>query len=411
MSADELTKPLGLDKPEKKTSRRSLPIGGMIAGLSLAFLGGLVGYVSLTNNPLGGEPTATASIDRMPQRNSGPVSTETKQEPSGKPEHTASNIHQIPPQRPGKNQQDATELENDAGVRVMRQNGGAAPGSVVIRVPDAVPLIRLAPAPDKRLIERSRHGNLPKQDAGGLRPADVYARPITNAQRSAPIKIAIVVGGLGISSNATQGAIQRLAPAISLAFAPYGTDVERQVAKAREDGHEVLLHTPMEPFDYPDNDPGPHTLVANQPPEMTTDRMHWLMAQFNGYVGMINYMGGRFTSSDEAMNGFMKELSKRGLLYIDDGSSGRSVAPKAAAAAGASFGRTDVVIDAVQRSSDIDAALSRLEKLAREKGSAVGYAAGLPLTVDRIARWTKAAEARGITLVPVSALVTSPKRN
>jgi uncharacterized protein len=411
MSASELTKPLGLEKAEKKASRRALPVGNILASLSLAFLGGVTGYIGITNNPLGGEPVVTASIDRMPQRTSGPVAAEKKQENPEKEERTASNIHNIPQQKPGRNQQDATELENDAGVKVMRQNGGSAPGSVVIRVPEAVPLIRLAPAPDKRLVERSRHGNLPKQDAGGLRPADVYARPITNAQRSAPIKIAIVVGGLGISSNATQGAIQRLAPAVSLAFAPYGTDVERQVAKAREDGHEVLLHTPMEPFDYPDNDPGPHTLVTNQAPEMTTDRMHWLMSQFNGYVGMINYMGGRFTSNDEAMNGFMKEVSKRGLLYIDDGSSGRSVAPKAAAAAGASFGKTDVVIDAVQRSSEIDAALNRLEKLARDKGSAVGYAAGLPLTVDRIARWTKAAEARGITLVPVSALVTSPKRN
>jgi uncharacterized protein len=411
MSANELTKPLGLEKAEKKTSRRILPVGSILGSLSLAFLAGLVGYVSFTHNPLGGEPVVTASIDRMPQRVSSPVANEKKQETSEKEERTASNIHTIPQQKSGRSQQDAAELENDAGVKVMRQNGGAVPGSVVIRVPDAIPLIRLAPAPDKRLVERSRHGNLPKQDAGGLRPADVYARPITNAQRSAPIKIAIVVGGLGISTNATQGAIQRLAPAISLAFAPYGTDVERQVAKAREDGHEVLLHTPMEPFDYPDNDPGPHTLVSTQAPEMIIDRMHWLMSQFNGYVGVINYMGGRFTANDEAMNGVMKELSKRGLLYIDDGSSGRSVATKAAAATGTSFGKTDVVIDAVQRSNDIDAALNRLEKLARDKGSAVGYAAGLPLTVDRIARWTKAAEARGITLVPVSSLVTSPKRN
>jgi uncharacterized protein len=405
MAANELTTPLGVDKPEKRTSRLSIPIGGILASLSLAFLAGLIGYISVTSNPHGGEPIATASIDKMPQRNTGPAPGEAAPETA----KTASNIHSIPPQRKG--QQDASELESESGVKVMRSNGGAVPGSVVIRVPDANPSIRLAAAPDKRLVERGRHGNLPKQDAGGLRPADVYARPITNQQRSAPMKVAIIVGGLGISGNATQGAIQRLAPAISLAFAPYGADIERQVAKAREDGHEVLLHTPMEPFDYPDNDPGPHTLVASQPPEMTTDRLHWLMGQFSGYVGLINFMGGRFTSNDVVMASFMKELSNRGLLFIDDGSSGRSVAPKVAAAVGASFGKTDVVIDAVQRSSDIDAALARLEKIARDKGSAVGYAAGLPATVDRIARWSKAAEARGITLVPVSALVTSPKRN
>jgi uncharacterized protein len=405
MAANELTTPLGMERPEKKTSRRALPVGGILASLSLVFLAGIAGYLSVVRNPLGGEPFVTASIDRMPQRSTGPVATDNPVEPS----KSASNIHSLPAQK--RSQQDAGELESESGVKVLRSNGGAVPGSVVIRVPDTNPSIRLAPAPDKRLVERGRHGNLPKQDASGLRPADVYARPITTQQRSAPMKIAIVVGGLGISSNATQSAVQRLAPAISLAFAPYGTDIERQAAKARENGHEILLHTPMEPFDYPDNDPGPHTLVSSQAPEMTKDRMHWLMSQFNGYVGLINFMGGRFTSNETVMTPFMKELSQRGLLFIDDGSSGRSVAPATASAAGASFGKTDVVIDAVQRSSDIDAALSRLEKIAREKGGAIGYAAGLPATVDRIARWTKAAEARGITLVPVSALVSSPKRN
>jgi polysaccharide deacetylase 2 family uncharacterized protein YibQ len=33
------------------------------------------------------------------------------------------------------------------------------------------------------------------------------------------------------------------------------------------------------------------------------------------------------------------------------------------------------------------------------------------VTVERLQRWAKAAEARGITLVPVSALVTSPRRS
>jgi uncharacterized protein len=407
MAADDLTKPLGLNRAGKKTSGRSLPVGGFLASLSLSFLAGLAGYIALTSNPLGGEPIIVASIDKMPQRNTGQISGETKPDEPRNP----SNVHQLPQQRPGQNKQDASELETESGVKVLRSGGGQVPGSVVIRVPEANPTIRLAPAPDKRLVERGRHGNLPKQDASGLRPADIYARPVTNQQRAATVKVAIVVGGLGISGNATQGAVQRLGPAISLAFAPYGTDIDRQVAKAREDGHEVLLHTPMEPFDYPDNDPGPHTLVSNQAAEVTADRLLWLMSQFNGYVGLINFMGGRFTSNDAAMASFMKELSNRGLLFVDDGSSGRSLATQAAASAGVSAGKADVVIDAVQRSGDIDAALARLEKLARDKGSAIGYAAGLPVTVDRIARWAKAAEARGVTLVPVSALVTSPKRS
>jgi uncharacterized protein len=346
-----------------------------------------------------------ASIDRMPKRETGAATTQ----PQTATAPESPNVREVP--KSNQQRQDAAELENDSGVKVLRTGGGQAPGSVVIRVPDAVPTIKLAPANDRRITEKSKHGNLPKQGADGLRPADIYARPVTAQQRTAPVRIAIVVGGLGISVNTTQDAIQRLAPAVSLAFAPYGSDLERQVARARDDGHEVLLQAPMEPFDYPDNDPGPHTLVASLSADQNIDRLQWSMSRFSGFVGVVNYMGGKFTSNDSALAPVMKEISNRGLLYIDDGSSGRSMAVQAANSAGVSASKADVVIDAVQRGPEIDAALARLEKIAREKGSAVGYGAGLPVTVDRIARWAKAAEARGVTLVPVSAVVSSPRRS
>ena len=405
MAEDDLTKPLGQDRGAKTAPRRAWPMLKIGAVASLSLLVGLIGFVAIANDPLGGEPIATAAIDKTPQR----IATQETVEAPVAPQ-ASSNVREVPQEKAPQQRQGANELETESGVKVIRQNG-QVPGSVVIRVPDAQPIIKLAAAPDKRLLERTRHGNIPKQGSDGLRAADVYARPVTVAQRNAPIRIAIVVGGLGISANLTQDAITRLNGSISLAFAPYGSDLERQVARARDNGHEVLLQAPMEPFDYPDNDPGPHTLVSTLPADQNLDRMTWLMARFSGYVGIVNFLGGRFTSNDTAFAPVMKEFANRGLLYLDDGSSGRSLSPQLAASAGVSAGRADVVIDAIQRGGDIDAALARLEKIAKEKGSAIGYGAALPVTVERIARWAKAAEARGITLVPVSALVTSPKRS
>jgi polysaccharide deacetylase 2 family uncharacterized protein YibQ len=403
MTANDLTIPLGQERDADKPPRRKLPLGKLLAGLCLCLLAGVGGLVAFTSDPLGGEPVATASIQK-PAR-----TTSTATEGTKTPADTA-NVKHLPADDSSQQRQAAADLETESGVRVTRQNG-QAPGSVVIRVPDAQPTIRLATAPDRRLVERGRHGNLPKIGPDGLRPADIYARPVTPQQRAAPVRIAIVIGGLGISTNTTQDAIQRLPSNISLAFAPYGADLERQVAKAREDGHEVLLQAPMEPFDYPDNDPGPHTLVASLPPEKNMDRLQWLLARFPGYVGVINFMGGRFTANDAVLAPVMKEIAGRGLLDMDDGSSGRSLAPQAAASAGASATRADVVIDAVQRAPEIDAALARLEKIAREKGSAVGYGVALPVTIERLSRWAKTVESRGITLVPVSALVSSPRRS
>jgi uncharacterized protein len=58
---------------------------------------------------------------------------------------------------------------------------------------------------------------------------------------------------------------------------------------------------------------------------------------------------------------------------------------------------------------EIDRALGRLEALARERGMAVGMAGALPITIDRIARWAKAAEARGVQLVPITAVVAKTR--
>jgi uncharacterized protein len=403
MPTDALTTPLGMDREAEKPPRRTLPVAGILTALAGALVTGAVGYAFVAGDRLGGEPVATARIERIPGVSSPPPATDVQPQANASP-----NVREVPQ---GPERQNAAELENGAGVRVSRPGNAQAPGAVIIRVPDAQPAIRLAPAPDKRLVERGRHGTLPKVSPEGLRPADVYARPVPAAQRAAPVRIAIVVGGLGIGQSTTAEAIQRLPGAVSLAFAPYGADLDRQVQRAREEGHEVLLQAPMEPFDYPDNDPGPQTLVSSLPPEQNMDRLHWVLSRFSGYVGIINFMGGRFTTSDTAFAPVMREIGQRGLLYVDDGSSGRSLAPQLAASAGVSAARADVVLDAVQRPRDIDAALERLEKMARDKGSAVGFAAALPVTVERIARWAKAAEARGVTLVPVSALVTSPRRS
>jgi hypothetical protein len=92
------------------------------------------------------------------------------------------------------------------------------------------------------------------------------------------------------------------------------------------------------------------------------------------------------------------------LVYLDDGSSPRSLAGQIAGANNVAFAKADIVIDQVPTPADIDRALGRLETIARARGSAVGFAGALPVSIDRIARWIKAAESRGIQMVPITAM-------
>ena len=127
------------------------------------------------------------------------------------------------------------------------------------------------------------------------------------------------------------------------------------------------------------------------------------MSRFQGYVGIANLMGARFTSSEAALAPVLRETAKRGLIFFDDGSSPRSLASQIAGANNLAFVKADVILDTVPTPADIDRALGRLEAVARERGVAVGVANALPVSLDRIVRWAKAAQSRGLLLVPISA--------
>jgi polysaccharide deacetylase 2 family uncharacterized protein YibQ len=256
---------------------------------------------------------------------------------------------------------------------------------------------------DQRVTDTSRHGPIPKIGADGARPADIYARPVKpQASRADQPRIAIVIEGLGISANATAEALAKLPAAVTFAFVPHGIDIERWVARARGENHELLLQVGMEPFDYPDNDPGPQTLLTSLTPDYNIDRLHWYLARFQGYVGVTSLMGARFMATDQALSPVIREIGKRGLIFFDDGSSPRSTAAQISGSANVAFTKADAVIDAVPTEAAIDNALARLEAIAKSRGIAVGAAGALPITITRIAEWAKAADARGILLVPVS---------
>ncbi len=259
----------------------------------------------------------------------------------------------------------------------------------------------LAAAPDPRLIEPARYGGIPRIGADGARPAEINARP------AVPLpglpRIALLVGGMGLSPRATEAAIASLPGEVTLGFAPYGADLARQTALAREAGHELVLEIPMEPFDFPQDNPGPHTLVTAAGTVTNSDNLSWLMSRFAGYAGVANFLGGKFTADAKALTPVLHEIATRGLFYVDDGTSARSLAVALAPGQDLTAARADIVLNSTAGPGAIEAALARLEAIAREKGLAIGVASALPSSLETIGRFARSLEARGIALVPLSA--------
>ena len=396
-TADDLSTPLG-QKTLRAKRRFRLPftITQALAVLLGLFLVAFAGVAIFNDNPLGGEPIARIALREATPPGGKPAAT-----PPGASEPvTKSKIQQA---APGEHKT-VTIIDGSSGARHDVTISGDGPDKVEIE-----------PAPatmagiDQRLLEKSRYGMIPVVTADGLKPFTAYAAEADRARAAKMPVVAIVVGGLGVGAAKTTEAIMKLPAAVTLAFTPYGSDPTRLAERARAQRHEILLQIPMEPFDYPDNDPGPQTLLTTLGSEQNLDRLYWHLSRFQGYAGIANFMGGRFVVTDAAMQPIVREAGKRGLGFLDDGSAPHSVASTLASGQSVPFARADLSIDAVPTAAEIDRALAKLENLAKERGTAVGVAAALPVSIERIGVWIKALEGHGIMLVPLTTAMLKSK--
>lgn len=262
----------------------------------------------------------------------------------------------------------------------------------------------LPAVPDPDLVTQGKYGPLPQIGADGKRPAVAYARPFSDP-KGRP-QIALMIGGMGLSKTATELAIRELPPEVTLSFAPYPEELQRHVNLARAGGHEIMLQLPMEPFDYPQNDPGHHTLLTSQPVRKNLDDLDWLLSRVTGYAGVSNYLGAKFTTSKESLQPVIETVEKYGLFFVDDGSSQRSVVADVVRDREIGYALADRTIDARPSRTGIELKLLELEEIARANGSAVGVGAlPYPVTINTVRDWAKTLEEKGLVLVPVSAII------
>ncbi|WP_027166784.1 divergent polysaccharide deacetylase family protein [Mesorhizobium sp. WSM3224] len=386
----DIERPLGQKLQPKRPARRGVSGGALAAVVAVLAVIGVSGAIAFREKPF-----------RKPEE----VAVST-------PKVTTAPATPAPALAPVKAAPQAGTPMKGGGpqiIHVQTEEGDGPPkAAIVIRDPSTLGQnLKVAHIPDRALIEASDTGPLPMRSADGRRPFDVYARPWSGARGA---RVAIVIGGLAVSQTGTQAAIAKLPAEVTLAFAPQGNSIGRWMQAARQSGHEVVMQVPLEPFDYPNVNPGRNTLTVSASPDENLKNLHWALSRTTNYTGVMNYMGARFSADASAMEPFMAELGKRGLAYIDDGSSARSVAPDLALKDGVPFAAGDMAIDAVQDRGEILKKLDSLEATARAKGSAVGIGSAFDITVDTVTSWIAEAKKRGIEIVPISAVAIDPQK-
>lgn len=275
----------------------------------------------------------------------------------------------------------------------------AAPAFDRLPAPETPPQ-GLKEAPQPQVAQRTPQGILPVIGPDGETSWQAYARPF-EGPADAP-RVAIVVRGLGLEPEATEAAITRLPPAVTLSFSPYAPKLAEQVKKARAHGHEVMLDLPLEPEDFPTRDPGPMAMLTALPQVENIARLESVLGRAVGYTGLIGSGGAAFGGSRVHMRSILEQLAERGLLYVHTGPASGIAENRDLALP---LVQTVTTVDERPFREAIDARLAYLEEVAGMRGAAVGVAHPYPVTFERLVRWIDGLTRKGIALAPVSAAV------
>ena len=383
------------ETPNKASPLRAPVIAGLSAAMLMAGSAGLLSWLA------GGEAEpvrASAEIDRPEPETLASAAVREPRDPFAEGPAEDVSLPGVTDTETALAEAAAPDSEPDPGSDAGRDTGSDAGPDTPSPSPEA------PPAPLPGLSEAGPGGApLPVIAEDGTRPDEGYAAAFEGSA-DAPT-IALVIGGLGLSERLTARAIETLPAEVTLSFAAYADDLQGWIDQARADGHEVLIELPMEPFDYPNNDPGPHTLLAEASDQENERRLIWLLSRAAGYAGVTNYLGARLGSDREALAGVLSKLEARGLSVFHDGAGRRPVITAAARETGARLAVADRVVDVDPSPDAVDGRLLELEALALQNGNALGAGFAYPATVDTVAQWAEDLAARGYQLAPASFLM------
>jgi polysaccharide deacetylase 2 family uncharacterized protein YibQ len=236
----------------------------------------------------------------------------------------------------------------------------------------------------------------------------LVAFAVSSTAPTAKPAIAIVIDDMGLD-RARSLRMMELGGPLTISLMTYANGLSDLAARARNAGHEVMGHLPMEPQDSGEN-PGPGALLTNMDAQTIRQHLAMYLDKWEGYVGINNHMGSKFTSDPARMGVVMEELKVRGLMWLDSKTIVNSAGPAAAAAANVPYVERDVFLDNIDSGPAILEQLAALERTAKSRGFAIGIGHPRDATIEALNQWIPTLRDAGISLVPVTEILKRRQR-
>lgn len=220
-------------------------------------------------------------------------------------------------------------------------------------------------------------------------------------------KIAIVLDDWGytLKQVPSLSGIRRPLTLAVLPGLPHSADVARA---ARANGHEVILHMPMEALDPAESREEGSTLLAGMPRQQVIEALNRSLSSVPSVRGISNHQGSKATADPALMEVVLRETKRKGLYFLDGYVSNRSVCEEVAAQVRIPFARRAVFLDNELSAPAIQKQLAQLAAIASQQGEAIGIGHDRPVMLAVLKKAIPALEKAGYTLVPVSDLTKVP---
>jgi polysaccharide deacetylase 2 family uncharacterized protein YibQ len=269
-------------------------------------------------------------------------------------------------------------------------------------VPESEPEPPIAPAPAPEAAPAAEAAAaspaIPAPVAAPLPAWQAFAVPA----HSGKALVAVIIDDMGVDRRRS-ARVTALPGPLTLSYMTYAPHAAEQSAAARAQGHELMMHMPMQPLAA--LDAGPGVLSEQLPPAELRRRVDADLGSFPGFVGINNHMGSKFTAYAPGMKIVMQELHRRGLLFIDSMTTPNSVGMAEAREAGVPAARRNIFLDDVEDQASVARQLAKAEEQAKSAGSVIVIGHPHDGTIAALTAWLPTLQKKGITLVPVTAVV------
>jgi len=237
---------------------------------------------------------------------------------------------------------------------------GSSPAPAASAPARAVPRPR-DPLPPPPLAAQAPQGPQPS-------PASISAR-----------RVAIIVDDLGARRDVFDP-LRDIRRPLTIAVLPGLPLSEWTAREAAQAGMEVILDLPMEPYRFPEVDPGPGALLMTMSPQELQAQVGAHLASVPGAVGVTNHMGSRMTEDRARMRTVLEVLAGRRLFLVDGLASNLSLAYDEAKALGLRAGRRQIVVDHKGGEAGDRVQWDEVAWWAERRGEVIVIAHGHPLT-------------------------------